>query len=91
VLVAGVVLVACGSPYPGKTLGDQVHSWASTTGFTGSLATLRGDAGHVDTLARQHDPKALRTACDALVDDALSANQNLPTPDSVLTKILAGA
>ncbi|HUI05255.1 MAG TPA: hypothetical protein VLZ77_17090 [Acidimicrobiales bacterium] len=91
VLAAGVVLVACGSPYPGRTLGDQVRSWASTTGWSGSLATLRADARHVRTLETGHDPRALRTACDALVDDALSANQELPAPDGALTAILSGA
>jgi len=31
----------------------------------------------------------LRTDCDVLVVDALSANQNLPTPDSQLTEVLS--
>jgi hypothetical protein len=33
----------------------------------------------------------VRTDCDVLVNDALGANQNLPTPDDVLTRILSSA
>ena len=91
VLIAGVALTACGSPYPGSTLGAQVQSWVHTTGFSASLRTLRGDGTHVRELMAGHDVKALRTDCDALVDDALGANQNLPTPDTTLSTILAHA
>jgi hypothetical protein len=33
----------------------------------------------------------VRTDCDVLVNDALSANQNLPSPDATLTGILSSA
>ncbi len=90
VLVA-LVLAACGSPFPGATLGQQVHSWVSSTGLTGSLSTLRGDARRIDTVEARHDAAGLRTDCDVLVNDALSANQNLPSPDDTLTRILSAA
>ena len=91
VLVAMVVLASCGSPFPGRTLGDQVHSWATTTGLAGSLSTLRADARRVAELEARHEPVAVRTDCDVLVNDALNANQNLPSPDATLTKILSDA
>jgi len=91
VLGAGAVLTACGSPYPGSTLGQQVRSWATSTGLAGSLATLRGDARRVLAIEARHDPAALRTDCDVLVNDALGANQNLPTPDDALSGILTAA
>ncbi|HTZ07424.1 MAG TPA: hypothetical protein VMB72_00035 [Acidimicrobiales bacterium] len=91
-LAAGALLLgACGSPYPGATLGQQVSSWASTTGFAAGLRTLRADAGRVARLEAAHDPAALRTGCDVLVNDALAANQNLPTPDATLTATLTAA
>ena len=33
----------------------------------------------------------MRTDCDVLVNDALGANQNLPSPDDTLTRILSAA
>lgn len=90
-LIAAVVLASCGSPFPGRTLGAQVHSWATTTGLAGSLSTLRGDARRVAELEARHDPVAVRTDCDVLVNDALNANQNLPSPDATLTRILSAA
>jgi hypothetical protein len=90
-LVAGLTLVGCGSPYPGRTLGAQVQSWATTNGLTGSLDTLGGDARRIAEVEGRHDPTVLRTDCDVLVNDALGANQSLPTPDDMLTKILSAA
>jgi len=90
-LVAALALASCGSPFPGSTLGQQVHSWAVTTGLAGSLSTLRGDARRIALVETRHDPAGVRTDCDVLVDDALGANQNLPSPDGTLTRILSAA
>ena len=90
-VVAALALVSCGSPFPGRTLGEQVHSWATTTGLASSLSALRGDARRVDTVEARHDAAGVRTDCDVLVNDALSANQNLPSPDDTLSRILSDA
>lgn len=90
-LVAAMALAACGSPFPGRTLGQQVHSWATTTGLAASLSTLRNDARRVGAVEARHDAAGVRTDCDVLVNDALGANQNLPSPDSTLTGILSAA
>jgi hypothetical protein len=90
-VVTGLVLASCGSPYPGATLGAQVQSWAKSTGLTGSLRALRTDAHRIALVEARHDPRSVRTDCDVLVNDALSANQNLPAPDDVLTHILSAA
>jgi hypothetical protein len=90
-LVAAFVLASCGSPFPGRTLGQQVHSWATTTGLAASLNTLRGDARRIAQVEAAHDGAGVRTDCDVLVNDALSANQNLPSPDATLTGILSAA
>jgi hypothetical protein len=86
-----LVLASCGSPFPGRTLGQQVHSWATMTGLATSLSTLHTDARRIATLEARHDPTGVRTDCDVIVNDALSANQNLPSPDPVLTGILSAA
>jgi hypothetical protein len=66
-----------------------VTSWATTTGFAASVSTVQGDLRRIDALA-QSSP-ALKTDCDVLVTDALSANENLPTPDETLTNLLSTA
>jgi hypothetical protein len=90
-LGAALALASCGSPFPGRTLGQQVHSWATTTGLASSLSTLRADARRIAAVEARHDPAGVRTDCDVLVNDALGANQNLPSPDDTLTQILSGA
>jgi hypothetical protein len=90
-VAAGLVLASCGSPYPGSTLSQQVQSWARSTGWSGSLSTLRADARRIAVVDARHDLAAVRTDCDVLVNDALGANQNLPTPDGMLTRILSAA
>lgn len=89
--VGTVVTTSCGGAFPGTTLGQQVQSWSRTTGFAASLRTLEADGRRIAPVEAEHDPGALRTACDVLVTDALTANQNLPTPDSRLTDILTAA
>jgi hypothetical protein len=86
-----VLLAGCASAYPGSTLAQQVRSWVRVTSFESALSTLRSDAAKVPRAAATHRPALLRTVCDILVDDALGANQNLPTPDARLTAVLSAA
>jgi len=88
--VAGA-LSSCGNPYAGATLGQQVQSWMRSTSFASGLRTLQADGRRIPEVEVEHDPAAVRTACDVLVTDALSANQNLPSPDAMLNTILAAA
>jgi hypothetical protein len=90
-VACGLLLVGCGGPYAGTTLGQQVQSWVQSAGFPGTLSTLRADARRVVAVHATGNTKALHTDCDVLVDDALSANQQLPTPDGTLTRLLSDA
>lgn len=93
-VLAASFLSACGSPYTGSTIGQQVQSWATTSPdpqFSAAMSMLQGDLRRVASAQVAHDDAALRTDCDVLVTDALSANQNLPTPDGQLTKVLSEA
>jgi hypothetical protein len=90
-LACGLLLVGCGSAHPGATVGAQVQSWVRASGFAAALGTLRADARRIGTVEERRDTKALHTDCDVLVDDALGANQQLPTPDAELTRLLAAA
>jgi hypothetical protein len=72
-------------------VGQQVQSWIRVTGFAAALGALQGDARRIPLIEAEHDAAALRTDGDVLVNDALGANQNLPTPDDRLTAILTAA
>jgi hypothetical protein len=93
-LVVALAAGACDSTYPGATVGQQVHSWATTSPdpkFGAATSTLRNDLRDVALLESQGNYGALKAECDVLVTDALQANQNLPTPDSKLTDLLSSA
>jgi hypothetical protein len=95
-LALGVLLVVagCGSQYPGNNVGQQVESWATTSPdpkFAPAMSMLQGDLRRVVAAEASDDASVQRTDCDVLVTDALSANQNLPTPDGELTNVLSRA
>jgi hypothetical protein len=88
----GLLLAACGTTYAGSTLSQQVTSWATSTGFSAGVSTIQGDIRRIDADLRDTQTAALLKAdCDVLVNDALMANQNLPTPDQTLTDLLSTA
>ena len=94
VVAMPVVLAGCGSQYAGSTVGQQVESWATTSPdpkFAAAMSTLQGDLNRIAKTQSASDAAALRTDCEVLVTDALSANQNLPTPDTELTDVLSKA
>jgi hypothetical protein len=85
-------MFGCGSEYAGANVAQQVQSWVKNSPdpkFAAAVSTLRGDMRRVTEAGGSNG--ALRTDCDVLVVDALSANQNLPTPDSQLTEVLSQA
>ncbi|HZU78344.1 MAG TPA: hypothetical protein VE991_00400 [Acidimicrobiales bacterium] len=86
----GVLALLAGCGGGGGTPAQQVANWASSTGFSASLRTIRGDLVDVARLTAAAG-KPLHTACDALVTDTLSANEQLPTPDTTLTSLLSKA
>jgi hypothetical protein len=87
-VAAGSVLVACGAGP--SSLGAQVQRWADAAGFAGTLRQLRVDLRRVATVSAEGAGER-RTVCDVLVTDALSDNEQLPTPDRTLTALLARA
>jgi len=87
----GLLLAACGTTYAGTTLSEQLTSWATTTGLAAAVTTLQGDIRRIDTLGNNGRAPSLKADCDVLVTDALTASQNLPTPDQTLTGLLSTA
>ncbi len=85
------VLSACTGSPSAASIAEQVQSWVRTTGLDASLRTLEADGQRVRVVAANTGAVGLRTVCDVLVTDALSANQNLPSPDASLTSVLTAA
>jgi hypothetical protein len=84
-----LLLAACGTTFSGTTLSAQVTSWAQSTSFSSELSAVQGDVRRIDALEPQS--ASLKTECAVLVNDALIANGNLPTPDLTLTNLLSTA
>lgn len=89
-LVVMVVGLAAACSSSGGPLGQQARAWAQTTGWAATVRQLQDDLHRLSGLG-QDTAGARRTVCDVLVTDALSANQQLPTPDRALTRFLSDA
>ena len=89
VLAAGLAMSACGGA--GGTPAQQARNWVDTTGWTATLGQLQGDLAKVVAMGPATSGPVRRTVCDVLVTDALSANQQLPTPDVRFTGLLSAA
>ena len=88
-LGAGLALAGCGGS--SGTPAQQVRSWVASTGWQATLRQLRGDLAKVAAVGPGTAAPARRTLCDVLVTDALSANEELPTPDGRFTALLSSA
>jgi len=85
-LTVGAVIGACGGPP--ATVSQQLRSWAAGAGWPANVRTVSGDLAGLPAVGSD-SPGARRTFCDVLVTDALSANEQLPTPDGELTSLLS--
>jgi hypothetical protein len=86
-LGAGLVLGACASA---QSPGAALASWSSQNEFSAAVTTLLTDSNVVHVAIMRHEsPKAVRTVCVELLDDAQGANDALDTPDAQLTSLLS--
>jgi len=89
-----LTLAACGSQYPGATVAEQVRSWTNSSPdpkFSEAVSEIDRDLRGASEAQQLGNEALLRTECDVLVTDSLSANQNLPAPDAQLTSLLTSA
>lgn len=89
VLVAGLVLSACGSISSATALA----TWVAQSGYLSTASILLHDVKHsVSALARPNEPSVdLHTVCGVLLLDTQKANASLPTPDDQATALLSKA
>jgi hypothetical protein len=88
-LVAGLVLAACGT----VSLATASKSWVKQSQFYSNLPTLTKDVRNTATqLHNAHaTANALHTVCGVLLMDSEQFNSSLPTPDNQATTLLSKA
>jgi hypothetical protein len=88
--VAVVAFVSYGHLGPSGTPAEQMDAWVAGAGLGQNLGTLHDDGVHLQEVLAQHRGlRAVHTVCGVMSVDAQSGNNNLPTPDTALTQILA--
>lgn len=93
VIATGVVaFIASGSFGPGGTPAQQLSSWVESAGLGQTIGTLEADNRHVaDVISGHKGTSAVHTVCAVLANDAQTANDQLPTPDTAVSQALARA
>jgi hypothetical protein len=87
-----IAFVAAGSGVHGGTPAQQLRQWADGTGLGSSVGTLLADDRRIASVVAEHrGTGAVHADCAVLLNDAEAANTELPTPDSQVTSLLAGA
>jgi hypothetical protein len=70
------------------SLSRRLAAWNSGSLLQQTVSTLTTDNQHIHTLQTDHNPAAVKTACEAMGVDARRANSYLPTPDQQITNML---
>jgi isopenicillin N synthase-like dioxygenase len=92
VAAAVVAFVAYGHGGTSGTPAQQLEAWASSTSLGSDIGTLQDDGTHVqETLDRHQGTVAVHTVCAAMANDAQTFNDELPSPDTAVTQLLARA
>lgn len=92
VAVGIVAFVSYGHSGPPGSAAEQLQSWVSSTKLGQDIGTLQGDGNNVARALRDHKSStAVRTICAAMANDAQTFNEQLPSPDSSITQLLARA
>ncbi len=87
--VVAFVSLGLGTP---STPQQRLRSWVSTTKLGQDVGTLEGEAASVRrALATRRGVTAAHTVCAAMANDAQTYNDELPSPDSRVTQLLARA
>ena len=90
--VAVIAFISYGHLGPSGTPAQQVDAWEAGAGLAQNLGTLNQDGVHLQEVLDKHlGTTAVHTVCGVMVVDAQTGNNNLPTPDTQLTQILARA
>lgn len=89
ILVAGLLLSACGSISASKAM----NTWVAQTGYLKNMKQLVEVASHADTALKDSgvSTNGLHTVCGVLEQETEQVNSSLPTPDIPTTNLIAKA
>jgi hypothetical protein len=74
------------------TPAQRLRSWVTSTNLGQDIGTLEGDGDGVRrALAARKGIRAVHTVCAAMATDAQTYNDDLPSPDTTVTQLLARA
>ncbi len=91
VAVGVVAFVSLGHATSG-TPAQRLQSWATSTTLGQDVGTLEGEGRAMGRAISEHeDMTAVHTVCDAMATDAQTYNDDLPSPDTAVTQLLARA
>ncbi len=92
VVAAGVVAFVSLNHGVSGTPAQQLRSWVSSTNLGQDIGTLEGDGTDVRrALAAGKGIVAVHTICAAMITAEGTYGDNLPSPDTALTQLLAQA
>ena len=88
--VAVVAFVVYGARGPSGTPAQKLERWVQGANLGQAIGTLTADGRNVAKAVAAHQgTNAMHTVCLVLADEAQTANQNLPSPDTRVTEDLA--
>ena len=90
VLASGLALTSCAGADQRGTAAHRISVWVKGTGLGQDIGTLVADNARVPKVV-PNGTGAVHAACSTLVTDAEMANQELPSPDPVVTDLLTRA
>jgi hypothetical protein len=88
ILLLGVAAASCAGEDQRGTSATRLAAWVGGTGFGEDIGTLVADNARI---AKETSTAAMHAACATMEDDAETANDELPTPDAVVSDWLSTA
>jgi hypothetical protein len=88
--VGALVLTSCAGADQEGSAAHQMSVWVSGTGLGGDIGNLMADNARVPKDVA-NGTGAIHAACSTLLNDAESANTELPAPDPTVTALLTRA
>jgi hypothetical protein len=88
ILLLGVAAASCAGEDQRGTSAQRMAAWVRGTTFGEDIGTLVADNARI---AKETSTSAMHAACGTMEDDADMANDELPTPDSVVSDWLSTA
>jgi len=85
-----IAFVAYGHLGPTGTSAKKMDAWVAGAGLGQNLGSIHDDGVHLQMVLDKHNgTNAVHTVCGVMAVDAQTGNNNLPSPDTRVTQLLA--